>query len=98
MIEKYNLKKITTTKKEFLKDTAFPKSNYYYLNSKGGVASNKRRGRKNNNLIFNRELEKFFTKEEFLNQYITPILCSEFVSYGYQKLTKILKNKGFVDK
>jgi len=61
------------------------------------VTSDKRRkGRKNNNLIFNRELERFFTKEEFLNQYIIPILSSESVSYRYQKLTKILKNKGFL--
>ncbi len=96
MIEKYKLEKVITTKKRFLKDTDFPKSSYYYLNSKEEVASLKRkRGRKNNNLIFNRELERFFTKEEFLNQYIIPILSSEFVVYEYQKLAKILKNKGF---
>jgi len=97
MIEKHNLGKITTTKKGFLKDTDFPKSSYYYLNQKENLTSLKRkRGRKNNNLIFNRRLERFFTKEELLNQYIIPILSSEFVSYGYQKLTKILKNKGFL--
>ena len=96
MIEKYNLEKVTTTKKRFLKDTDFPKSSYYYLNQKEKLTSLKRkRGRKNNNLIFNRRLEGFFTKEEFLNQYIIPILSGEFVVYGYQKLAKILKNKGF---
>jgi len=97
MIEKHKLEKIATTKKRFLKDTDFPKSSYYYLNQKENLTSLKRkRGRKNNNLIFNRRLERFFTKEELLNQYIIPLLSSEFVSYGYQKLTKILKNKGFL--
>jgi len=96
MIEKYKLEKVITTKKDFLKDTDFPKSSYYCLNRKERVTSLKRRGRKNNNLIFNRELERFFTKEELLSQYIIPILSSEFVSYGYQKLAKILKNKGFL--
>ena len=82
MIEKYKLEKVITTKKDFLKDTDFPKSSYYCLNRKERVTSLKRRGRKNNNLIFNRELERFFTKEELLNQYIIPILSAEFVSYG----------------
>ena len=97
MIEKHKLEKIATTKKRFLKDTDFPKSSYYYLNQKENLTSLKRkRGRKNNNLIFNRRLERFFTKEELLNQYIIPLLSSEFVVYGYQKLAKILKNKGFL--
>lgn len=97
MIEEHNLKKISTSKERFLKDTYFSKSTYYYLNSKEMINSErKRRGRKKNNLIFNRELKRVFTKEELLNQYIIPILSSEFVGYGYQKLTKILKNKGFL--
>jgi putative transposase len=67
------------------------------LNSKEKVTSErKRRGRKENNFIFNRKLDRVFTKEEFLNQYIMPIFSSEFVSYGYQKLAKVLKNKGFL--
>jgi putative transposase len=95
MIEKKNLEK-AILRGGFLRDTAFPKSSYYYLNSKEKNISNKRRGRKNNNFIFNSKLCRVFTKEEFLNQYIVPILTSEFVSYGYQKLAKILKNKGFL--
>jgi len=95
MIEKNNLEK-AILKGEFLRDTGFPKSSYYYLNSKENNVSNKRRGRKSNNLIFNSKLKKLFSRKEFLNQYIMPILTSEFVSYGYQKLAKVLKNKGFL--
>jgi putative transposase len=96
MTERKYLEK-ANIKKEFLKDTDFPKSSYYHLYlSKERNLLVKKRGRRDNNLIFGEREKRYFNKEELLNNHIIPILCSEFVSYGYQKLTKILKNKGFL--
>jgi len=80
MIEKYKLEKVITTKKDFLKDTDFPKSSYYYLNSKEEVASNKRkRGRKNNNRIFNKTHRKVLYQRRAFNSihysYIILWIC-----------------------
>jgi len=74
MIEREYLEK-ANIKKAFLKDTDFPKSSCYYLDSNEEVTFyKKRRGRKNNNLIFNREPGRFFAKKEPLEQYVIPIL------------------------